>query len=1230
MSGVGAIDLTLSLSDSDDDDVPIFLSSSRYTPLRSVSAEFEVIGEITPAGNQSASETQRSRNRSPVTPSKGKALKTVAASSSASSERPIEHIYEELNIGETSPVRPRPRRRKRPVVEDEPVARSTTPDSLPPEPSPLALPEPDLLQQVKVAAEEVDILEQVQSRVQMECVEEISAHKSSSQEPTEGRSLCDASAELDGLNDEASIYLPSREPTPAMQVDSEDLLADASTQLVSQIEQQSKGVVEWQVLEELLLDTSGLSISLPSEDEASQLDLIPEESVIGEASGSRSASMAQEVDSRSVQATVAAALMDIHCPLKSPPTSRTDACVPPLTSGESVSPIASRIGLRNRKKSVEMEMVGQRGLNTRTASPVSPALIPNEASTPRTSLLSATSSHFSNISSASSQTFERGSVRRRGGVSARVRASLFEAEQNDLTSTRPESRSEQSVSSGDKQHNADRHTPTLEGEHSFVREAQRTIAIEDDWSILPAYKTPKTTTPSRRSQNYAVKSLETTPQSKKWGSTDAVDVESSNTTSTTRRGTRVRKATQKLGDFVPLGEILRKSPRSSQIESGNTLARQSTLVAENGHSAATLLMQVITPSTDASFNLSRVSPPAHAQETLPASPSESKRSDSGRWRRSERDVSIASTPTSAVSIVKKPRLRLKLISTPKQNQVVPFPPAGLPAESNEYLSTQDLEDMTLMAIFAVLNEAGNKAMGATEIAETYATHDWMQKKSPMTPLDVYTTLRNYLKRTAFAQRKSLIAKQTLQGTSAEAYLKPGLHPDVAARANRNGYTRGCVWYLEGKYGSSHWESPFASLRPEKEKIHLRAPQSKTQSRRASKAKLVQPPPLQSAPKRSEVISRPGQQSKPDQRPNQLRRWASSYRYTSSASSRKSVTSSESEEEEGEDLEICKLDDDEEHLIPDANEYSAGSDMNQSVSALDIDIDSVSHSDSASHTESDTQFEAVRQLCKMSLKQSPVPARTTAIPIAESAVRDDEGRAVIQVITSAGSDTAVFPDNPLKPFRWEHGPIASSGSFSFNDSPPEDILHLSNDSDVVMKDVENERAVSYPSKMPFSFERNIDQMSLWNEERALFSEPPDLIDEDFEAISTTPTSSKDSDILADTPYLRDVTLSGDREDWTEHLLDMEETSDGSLIKVARVLGRLLPSGHNMLDAIIHDPNSPTTNYTARRRSGHGRSSFFSHRKPSTVPLGLPTRPPIWMISTAIAVTVASTTSRTSTI
>lgn len=40
---------------------------------------------------------------------------------------------------------------------------------------------------------------------------------------------------------------------------------------------------------------------------------------------------------------------------------------------------------------------------------------------------------------------------------------------------------------------------------------------------------------------------------------------------------------------------------------------------------------------------------------------------------------------------------------------------------------------------------------------------------------------------------------------------PGVHPDVVARANATHGLRGAFWYLEGSYGESRWESPFAKL-----------------------------------------------------------------------------------------------------------------------------------------------------------------------------------------------------------------------------------------------------------------------------------------------------------------------------------------------------------------------------------------------------------------------------------
>lgn len=769
-----AIDLTLDLtSDSDDDAQPICLSSSPATPLRS--ASIELIGEISSSGRLSQAQSRPPRNGSRSPPVEASTLACTQNDphdtfSTALAKTPVEHVYEELNVGNISPTRPRPRRRKRPIIEDEQVVQTIPFDKRFQQPfSPLS-PEPYTPNTEEVFRKEDDTLARVCSpmrtddgdqTIEMECDEDtLVLSIPSALKQVDGGSEWADGPELEDMN-EASIYLPSHHASPALQVNSEEVPSDAFSRLMSRMEQPVPGTMEWQDLDELLHDNSGLAISLPLGEEAMQLDAIPE----ADGTSSRAVSVSDEADSRAVRETVAAAL-ESRSRSPSQSSSQLYSYDTSQSNARSVSPpIASRIGLRNRKQSVAAsEASDQREPSYPMCSPSTPIPTERRESMLRASLSSVTSNSFSILSAAPRRPFERPSGRRRGGVSARVRATMFEDGSNDLPTSPRESRSEQDIHVLDEQ----RVEEKLPRQPQEVLSRERTIPseTEDDWCILPDFRTPTARKIQSGSQQSTVESPEISPRNRRKDSTTTENVESPNSV---RRGTRVRKATDKK-EYVPLSHIFKKSCRKPLEEpavrpttpnaeagpsgwhpsplsqpspiavkspshavprhGGKSLSRILSSLAEKLPSLATPSFAVKSPSlaksikSDVSLGSLAVSP-RRRREAPQACESELKGSLNARSLR-RNNTSLPETPTSDVSIVTSPRIRLNVLAPQQQCQIIPFPPNRTVAEPNEYLTASDLQDILLMAACVALHDGSNKAMSAADIAEVCVKYDWLQ------------------------------------------------------------------------------------------------------------------------------------------------------------------------------------------------------------------------------------------------------------------------------------------------------------------------------------------------------------------------------------------------------------------------------------------------------------------------------------------------------------------------
>ncbi|KAJ9109315.1 hypothetical protein QFC21_000644 [Naganishia friedmannii] len=1289
-----AIDLTLDLtSDSDDDLRPICLSSSPATPLRS--ASIEVIGAIFSSGRLSQAQSRSSQHKSQTPPAEASSSESVQKDphdtfSNVLARTPVEHVYKELNIGAISPTRPRPRRRKRPIIVDEEVVLPIPFDKGFQQPfSPLS-PEPHTPNPAAEFGKEDVSHGRICSPIQMEYEEIPMAYEETEYEedtvhteyeedtlvlsrPTtpkqvDGDSEWEYGGEPEETNGEASIYLPSHQASSALQADSGDVPSEAFSRLMSRMEQPVPGAVKWQELDELLHDNSGLSISLPLGEEAMQLDGIPDVNV-PRANGSRHDSVSDEAHSSIVQETVTAAL---ETRSRAQSSSRAYSSGASRLDERSVSPpIASRIGLRNRRKSVEMAKASsdQHALSRPPSLPTTPMTTENRGSVLRASVSSATSSSFSILTSGPNHPFERPCGRRRGGVSARVRAALFEDESGDLFSTRRESRIKQNIRSREEQH-VEQELPRLEEEGPSARERTLSSGSEKDWCILPDLTTPTQPTSCTRSQESTIESPEISPGNRdRRDSATTANVESPNSV---RRGTRVRKASDKK-EYVPLSHIIRKSCRKSLAESAastdhpttpnaeagpsgsrtssfchsspiavkspshairspavksllrmtSSLAVKSPLLASSSRGVQSPLSarsslavkspslaksslvvkspsHVKSPASNTSFRLLPISPPTRRREVPQASGSESISSLSNTRSLGQNNTSLPETPTPAVSIATSPRIRPKVPAVPKSSQVVPFPPKTTHAEPNEYLIASDLQDTLLMAVCAVLHKEGNKAMGVADIAEAYVKYNWLQDESTMTPTVVYNAIRNYQRRVANASclgRKSLLAKHILQGSLTEAYLTLGIHPDVVARATSTpSGPKGALWYLEGQYGSSRWESPFAKLKQNAEQAQAPLPIARQPKQRAQKApKAFHRDTSTIAMPEAAIISRPRLRHECNHSVSKNGKAASTSDQEASASSRKIATSLEADGDKEED----GLSEDDSSIAD-----NHGGDESAFAFYSNFDYFSESEDDSAFQTETDSEFGTVGELSDTSRKHSPTLSYASAIAVPDMSKPGDDGKAVLHVVGPAGPDVAIFPDNPLGPVRWERGTRASSYTFPFDTTSASDASHPSDDNDVLMEDVGSEDAESLPSEVPFCFQDMSDYRLLWNEEQAWLAEVPDLVDEDCDATAVTPVSSADSALLADLPYQREFSITSDREISAEPFIDPEEMADETLANVVQMLGQLLPP-NDISSAIKDEAAFAEASYTTHRRIGLRAPRFFVNcGEPSGKPLGMP--------------------------
>ncbi|KAJ9125659.1 hypothetical protein QFC22_000621 [Naganishia vaughanmartiniae] len=1237
-----AIDLTLDLtSDSDDDVRPICLSSSPTTPLRS--ASIEVIGEIFSSGRLSHAQSRPSQTsfNSPgaETSTSGSVQRDSHDTfSTALARTPVEQVHKEPSTSHIPPTRPRPRRRTRPNVENEDVVLPKPFDKGFQQPfSPLS-PEPCTLNTAEEFEKDDDVranppmqtdypddstqMEYQEDIIQMEYDEDTLVRSPYASKQAYGDSTWGEDAELEEINGEAAIYLPSHQGTAGLQVGSEDVPLEAFSRLMSRMDQPITGAVEWQELDELLHDSSGLSISLPLGEEAMQLDALPDAISTAEGSEPRSDSVYDDADSWTVQETVAAAL---ETRSRSQSSIRGQSIDTSQSNGRSLSPpIASRIGLRNRKKSLEMAKASdQREPDPQMSSPSTSIATESRESILRASVSSASSSSFSTLNSgpAGPGRPERPSGRRRGGVSARVRATMFEDESNPLSSTETEDRIEHNTHITEEQH-VEQELPRLGEEDLFARERTMSSHTEDDWCILPDFNTPTKPKPHSGSQQSTVRSPQTSPRNRRKDSVNAGNAESPNTM---RRGTRMRKATDKK-EYVPLSYIMRTSCRESLAVLATSAAPPTTPGAGAGPSAPLFhqspiaqkspsraipsptgksLSRVISsltiksssltisslavkspslavkspslahsPASNASSALSTISPPRRRREPSQAHGSESKGGTSNARRLRRNNISLAEIPTLAVPIASTSHRRPQDSTTQKVCQIAHFPPSSISAEPNEYLIASDVRDSILMAVCAVLHEGGNKAISTKAHAA------------------IYSAIRSYQRRIAKASclgRKSLLAKHTFQGYLAEAYLTPGVHLDVLAMANSssNG-PKGAFWYLEGNYGSLQWESPFAKLE-QPEKVQLHFPATETAKQRARKA-----PKVRGSDTSRQAAPDSAMKPRPRLRQKSYENEGSSHAAASTFDAETSASSSESDGDNGND-----------RLSKHASSVAENCGGDESAFAFYSNFDCFSESDSAYHTESDGEFDT-DQLGANLPKKVAAQQCASALAISEKFKYVEDATSVLGVIGSPGPDIALFPDNPLGPVRWEQGSKAFSYTFLCDDASSLDASQHSDDNDVAMQDVGSESAELFLSKLPFCSPRLFDYGLLWDERQALFANTPELVDEDYDTTAATPVSSADSASLADLPYQRDSSTTCDREASAEPLLDLKEMGGESLADVVQMLGALLPPIQSIPHGVQADVATPKKSYTTHIRTGQRAPRFFASRMdPSSMPLGLPT-------------------------
>lgn len=318
--------------------------------------------------------------------------------------------------------------------------------------------------------------------------------------------------------------------------------------------------------------------------------------------------------------------------------------------------------------------------------------------------------------------------------------------------------------------------------------------------------------------------------------------ENDGTSSTPRRGTRSRKASEAMKEYTTqVGPRFSKrlSGKAMPVSSGIRLPPPPPLESVNDDSEErvrasripSLDLKVEPFNTRSGFSLPSVAwhPPIQTARGMAATTSDASleeptatatsaprtalpRTAKKRVTASKSSIAASSpAQTSRAAKVPAPSRAVlppnptsdhENVSGPGQPQSIsdiPFPPCDPEDGENEYLTAVDFADAKLMAAFAVLDASGNKAMSAEHIAEVCLERGWLSKElvharipsSCKLTLEsaslgtaagscISNVIRSYQRRcqSAMVPRKSIVSKRILFGGFPEARLFPGLHQDM--------------------------------------------------------------------------------------------------------------------------------------------------------------------------------------------------------------------------------------------------------------------------------------------------------------------------------------------------------------------------------------------------------------------------------------------------------------------
>lgn len=318
------------------------------------------------------------------------------------------------------------------------------------------------------------------------------------------------------------------------------------------------------------------------------------------------------------------------------------------------------------------------------------------------------------------------------------------------------------ISGGDLERGIPKATPSVV---EMDPESDDVQSMDIDWTILPANASPESSKRNRRRSSPECQtqdSANSTPQrSHTSGETDG-------TSSTPRRGTRARKASEAMKEYVE-----QVGPRFSKRLSGKPMPASSGIRlppppplesfdndTEESVPAATLPnlhADFSSLNTRSGFSLPSVPPnpsPATTSRTTATITNVSAETptlgvtNSARKALPRRAKELAneqdlptgsSTPSRPAT--SRSRRRLVFASDPLPSpatapglsqaqhiEVIPFTPCSTEDGENEYLTAVDFADAKLMAAFAALDASGNQAMSDKEIAAVCLEHGWLSKE----------------------------------------------------------------------------------------------------------------------------------------------------------------------------------------------------------------------------------------------------------------------------------------------------------------------------------------------------------------------------------------------------------------------------------------------------------------------------------------------------------------------